>query len=227
MKSKLLVAILIVALVVAGAMVVAAGRGANAPAPGPGKGGPGPGMGMGAGCPMGLGPMVARDLNLTQAQINELQALRQEFADTTKPIRDQIQAKMKDMVSLWTAPTPNATQIKNLAADIDALRAQIRDTGIDYMIRGLNVLTPEQREKLRTRVQTMADKCIQAGGCGMGCGFGMGAGCGMGLGPGAGMGRGAACPMGRGAGMGPGRGFGMGNGTGPRAQMGTCPKIAQ
>jgi len=188
----------VVALLVSASLVIAAGRhGPAAPAPG-------------GFCGPGMGPGCAAQLGLTADQVKQMQQLRDEFATATKSQRDQIQAKAKDMAVLWSVKEPDAAAIKTLAGEIDGIRAEIRDIGIDYMIKAHALLTPAQLEKL----QTMLKNC---GGC---C---MGMGCGMGMGMGAGMGPGANCPMGMGGRMGGGMGRGMGPGTGPRATTGTCP----
>ena len=123
-------------------------------------------------------------------------------------ITGELPCKAKEMVALWTVDSPNADQIKTLAHEIDGLRSEMRDAGIDYMVKGLSVLNATQRAKLREIMKKCAARCG-----GMCCGFCPcpGMGCGMGMGPGPG------------AGMGGGMGRGMGNGTGPRARMGTCP----
>ncbi len=156
---------------------------------------------------------LAKALGLTEAQIAELKKLHQDFLTATQATRDELKAKAKEMVNLWMADAPDAAAIKALAGDMDSLRAQIRDAGIDHMITALSVLTPEQREKLRTIMKDRAPGCI----AGMGCGFGLGPGCGMGMGLGPG-GPGAG-PRGMGGGMGPG----WGTGTGPRGGTPGCP----
>jgi len=205
LKTKLIVALVIISFAaVAIVTAVGAQRGM-----GPGRpAGPSPGT-PGLGCPMwGLGPRIAQQLNLTQDQVNQLRQLRQDFWNDTQATREQLQTKCKQMIELWTAAQPDAGRIKALAADIDALRAEIRDAGIDYMIRALGVLTPAQRDKLRTMIKDMGANCLKMGG---GYCFGPGIGCGLGLG------------LGPGAGM--GAGLGPRNATGPRAQMGICPNM--
>jgi len=217
MKSKIVISVAVVAVLVAATMVLAAGRGRMAPPAGqPGMCGVGPGCGMG----MGVGPMMARELNLTQDQIARMQQLRDDYLAATKATREQLQAKCRQMCALWTAAQPDAGQIKALAADMDALRAELRDAGIDHRIAALGVLTAEQRTKLQEMLKNSAAKCAE-----MGCGacLGPGMGCGIGPGMGAGMGKGP----GPGCGAGSGMGAGMGNGTGPRAQAGTCPRLGQ
>ena len=205
MRTKIIVAVILVALAVTASIVTAQGpRFGNRPATAPGVGGPGaPYCGSGLG--IGLGPRVIAALNLTQEQIQQLQQLRQDFLAQTQATREQLQAMCKEMAQLWAAENPDATAIKDLAADMDVLRADLRDAAIDHKIAGLNVLTAEQRAKVREKIGKF------------GCGIGMG--CGMGMGPGK--------RFGPGMGPGPRRGMGMGPGdaTGPRAGMGTCPLL--
>ena len=212
MRTKPIVGLLIVALAVtASVMLNAAPRGraaGAAPPAGAGAGWTRPGVGPC--CPLGPAGMLgrlAKALELTDAQIAELKQIHQDFLTATQDTRDELQAKIKEMLKLWSADQPDAAAIKALASDIDALRAQIRDAGIDHMISALNVLTPAQREKLRTLLKEWAPRCIGGMGCGFCCGPGLG--CGMGVG--------------RGPGMGGGMGPGWGNGTGPRGGTPGCP----
>ena len=146
------------------------------------------------------------ELNLTPEQIQHLQQLGDAFKAQTEPIRQQCQARCQEMAQLWAAENPDANAIKALAAEMDALRADLRNAAIDHKIAALNVLTAEQRAKVREKIGKL------------GCGIGMG--CGMGMGPGRpGMGPGMAPGPRRGMGMGPG------DATGPRAGMGKCPLV--
>ncbi|MGC8863848.1 MAG: Spy/CpxP family protein refolding chaperone [Armatimonadota bacterium] len=221
MRTKLIVGILIAALAITGSVMLnAAPRNRSAGAAPPAGVTAGPAglanPGAGPGCPLGPGFILgrlAKALELTNAQIAELKQIHQDFLNATATARDQLQAKIKEMLQLWSADQPDAAAIKALAADIDALRAQIRDAGIDHLVNALNVLTPAQREKLRTMLKQWAPRCISCMGCGPGLGCGLC--CGVGMGPRGRMG----CGMGAGAGMGPG----WGNGTGPRGGTAACP----
>jgi len=219
MRTRMIVALLIVALAVtASVMLTAAPRRGAAGAPGVGAAVPG-----GPGCLWGMGPGLGRlvkELGLTEAQIADLKSIHEDFLTATKTPREGLQARAKEMVGLWTVKNPVPVAIKALAGDIDALRVQIRDAGIDHMVSALNVLTPAQREKLRTIIKNRAPQMIGMG-CGLCCGPGLG--CGMGMGPGGG----GPGPGGMGRGMGRGMGPGWGNGTGPRSQTGTCPLLSK
>lgn len=200
MKTRTIAFVMVLALVVATSLVVAAqGPRRGQPFAQPAPGGPG-----GPGAYFARGP-IAKQLNLTPDQVTQLTAIRDDFLAATKTAREDLQAGMEEMLQLWSAEQPDAVAVKTLAARQDAIRATIREACIDRAIAALGVLTPAQREQLRTMVKNRP-------GCGMmlGCGLGMG---------------GPACGMGMGArgGMGIGPGGGPQDGTGPRARMGICP----
>lgn len=203
MKKIAIIGVLILALaVIVGGVMAQQGRGM------------GPRLGQGPNQPMNC----QQYLNLNQAQMAEMQRLHAAFANDTAGLRTRLQSKQQEMAALWGAQNPDLGAIKAKAAEMDQVRAQIRDRAIDLHYAVVTqVLTPEQRAKCA--------ECCRSGKCGMGCGMAEGAcpmgACGMGMGPGAGngpMGCGAtgACPAGR-----PGMGRGAGMGAGPNGAG--CP----
>ncbi|MHB9037198.1 MAG: Spy/CpxP family protein refolding chaperone [Armatimonadota bacterium] len=198
MRTKILVVALALVLVIGAGVVSAQGpRGGKAGAPG---------MGMGMGMGMGFGPQLAKDLNLTPDQIKQVQKLHADFMASTQGTREQLKTKMQELGQLW-AQDGDANQLKAKFAEIDTLRADLRDAGIDFALQVRSILTDEQRTKVRQMMKNMpgfgAGLC---GGLGMGCGM---CGQGQGMGPGAGMG----CPLGA-----PGEG-----GNAPAVGPGACP----
>lgn len=199
MKTRLIAVVVILALAIAASVVVAQGPRGGAKSAGPKAGGP---MMADCGLGMGCGPGLMRDLKLSKDQTKQFKQLRDEFMAATKETREQIKAKMKGLCGLCCTENPDADAIKAQLAEIDELRVQVRNTGIDYMLRARQVLTPAQREKISAKMKNCAGKCpgfcfcCGGGCCGMG-GPGMG-NCPMMGGPGGGKG---ACPMG-GPGMG-------------------------
>jgi Spy/CpxP family protein refolding chaperone len=141
------------------------------------------------GGPWSFGPRIAQELNLSQDQIATLKALHADFVEATKATREQLRDKMSELAALWADDQSTAADIKAKAEEIEALRSIIRNTGIDYLVRARNVLTPEQRTKLSELIKNRP---------GFGGGMGMMMGC-------QGPGMGGECPVG-----GPGMGGGMG-----------------
>lgn len=211
MRSRVIALLLVAALIVVAVIVFAAPqRGPKQGAPGaPGQcpmGQPGPG-GCGIGLGIGCGPELMRELKLTPQQIQEMQALKERLMADAKPIREQLQAKCREMCALWI--DGDAAAIKAAAADMDAVRAEMRDLAIDYAIQARNILTPAQRDIIKNKISKSpccapGQNCGNCPGC-FCCGMGMCPGMGPGMGPGKG---------------GPGPGMGPGNGG---CRPGGCP----
>jgi Spy/CpxP family protein refolding chaperone len=171
MRTRTIAALLIAALVLtAGAAMAQRGRG-----------GPGQGMGMGMGMPgscglglgLGMGPAVVSELGLTNDQVAQIQKITDQFVTDTQQLRAQLQTRLKELAQLWTAEEPNKSAIRSKIAEVDRVRAQIRDAMIDRTFATMKVLTPAQKTKLRDLVKNRP-------GFGVGMGYGLGMGCGMG-----------------------------------------------
>lgn len=136
-------------------------------------------MGMGSrqscglGLGLGLGPGVVNELNLSQTQVSKLQKITDQFISDTQPMRTSLQTKCKELAQLWTAEKPSETAIRKKIAEIDGVRSKLRNAMVDRTFAAMNVLTPEQKTKLRSLVKNRAGF-----GTGMGCSLGMG--CGLG-----------------------------------------------
>jgi len=138
------------------------------------------GMGMGMqgmmkGDCWALGPGMAeklkKQLNLTDAQVTSLDAIRKDFIDSTQSIRDQLKTQRQQMTTLWMADSPDPAAIKSLASQMDTLRAQMRDSAIDHAVQALNVLNAAQRAQVKSWMQKDGRMMM-----GMGCGMCWGAG---------------------------------------------------
>lgn len=117
--------------------------------------GPGGGRGHGGGDFYGGGCDFAYikavpGINLTDAQTAKLNAIRETGLKDTKPIRDKMFIKRGDLKLLWLENNPDQKKIMETKKEIRALRDQMEDKIDAYRFEALNVLTPEQREKLNT-----------------------------------------------------------------------------
>lgn len=182
------VAVLIVLALVACGVIALAQRGNPPTRPMPPRMAPPPARGE-------MGPAmferIKKELNLTPDQVKQMEAIHKDFMDTTKATRDDIKAKMAQMLDLWTADQPDAAAIKDLASQMETERAQIRDTAIDHLISAMAILTPDQRTKIRNWIKNNPHLGMGMG-CGICCAAGLGCGGGCGMGQGAGMGQGPA-----------------------------------
>lgn len=118
---------------------------------GPGGRGPG-GRGFHGGPPHdGLGP-IARDLNLTDAQKAEVQKITAAFKESTKSLRDQLEAQrldgppdfVKDGAFDETAVRAAAQARANVHVEMEVARARM-------MSQIFNVLTAEQKAQLEAK----------------------------------------------------------------------------
>ncbi len=112
------------------------------------KGGPGGAMGYGGGY-YGAGILNQPGLNLTAEQISKIRAMDEQFVRETKPIQDKLYSKSGDLKILWMERTPDQQKINALQAETRALRDQMQDKATAHRLAVLNVLTPEQRDKVQ------------------------------------------------------------------------------
>jgi len=141
--------------------------------------GPGPGMGMRRGMRgfgpggglMGLGPEIQERLGLTPEQVKQLEQRRSEFAKSQ--IRSQADLRVKEMElgELLRADKADRVAIERKLKEVGDAQFAARKAGIDHMLGTRELLTPEQREKLRTLPQQLRRERMQQGD---GPGFGPG-----------------------------------------------------
>ena len=97
---------------------------------------------------------ITQKLQLTPDQVSQIKQIHQNFITQTSATRQQIKDKMKAMVALWTADSPDPAAIKLLADGIEPMRVEVRNASIDSLVATLNVMTPDQRTKLHTLIQS-------------------------------------------------------------------------
>lgn len=137
------------------------------------------------------------NLDLTADQQKRLAELRDASDRKVVAQRNDMINKSSELRRLWSAPKPDRQAIQKTQAEMDQIRKQIRDARTEYHLAMLELLTPEQREKLQATQGPGFGPGFGARLHGRGSGFGPG----MGTGPrGHGFGRGSGC-----SGMGPGQ----------------------
>jgi len=102
---------------------------------------------------MGWGQEIARQLNLTPQQIQQLKDLHQNFMNATKDARDQIKVLIGELATLWADENSTPDQIRAKVDEIDVLKHQMRNAAIDAMIQARTILTPDQRAKMREMIK--------------------------------------------------------------------------
>ena len=182
--KKIMVAVMMVALLAAGGLVMAQGYEK------------GPGMGMGYGPHSGghLGShRLWRALNLTPEQVEKMKALRKSFFEKALPLRNDLRSKKFELKALWLQPNVDEEKILAKQKEINALRDQLQEKATRNRLEIRRILTPEQQAKLislRSQHWHRYHKWHRHHRYGRGCGFGPGPGhhrhemgMGMGYGP--------------------------------------------
>ena len=94
-----------------------------------------------------------QDLNLTPAQVNQMNQIRSRYRDRLNQQRQALRQSQQKLQQLLSSS--NASQQTLLAQhrQVQALRQQLSDTQFESMLAMRQVLTPEQRAKLAQQMQ--------------------------------------------------------------------------
>jgi Spy/CpxP family protein refolding chaperone len=116
---------------------------------GPGRPGPGRGRGGWSMHHGRLGPMLARELDLTPQQIEKMKATRDAQQRKAIQARADIQIARLDLRKLIQADKPDAKAIEVQIDRIAGLRAGLEKSRVAAMLDFRASLTPDQQKKLR------------------------------------------------------------------------------
>jgi Spy/CpxP family protein refolding chaperone len=119
--------------------------------PGPRGGMLGPGAGM-------LGPRIQQELGLTEGQVTQLRALAQQQRQATAPLREQMRAQQAELRQLMQTEVPDRAAIEVKLREIAELRTQLTLSTIEARSAFQQVLTPDQREKLKALREQRANQ---------------------------------------------------------------------
>jgi Spy/CpxP family protein refolding chaperone len=95
-------------------------------------------------------PAVLSQLNLNVEQTTKINAFRGAFLKDSKPLQDCILSKRGDLKLLWLQQNPDQEKILSLQRGIGALKDQLQEKRDVYRRNVYNVLTPKQKEKLKS-----------------------------------------------------------------------------
>ena len=116
-----------------------------APFMGRGRGGP-----MGPGGPMGLLPMLSRELQLTPSQNDQIKAIAATHQNEWKALADRARTAHAGLNTAVTADTLDETTIRARSADVAAVDADIAVARAHANAEVMQVLTSDQKTKLKT-----------------------------------------------------------------------------
>lgn len=99
------------------------------------------------------GPQVERlfqQLNLTDAQKQQIKAIRERNMQAAKPVRESLRAKQKELTTLIKKADANKDQAIAKQREINALNNQLAESRLNSWFEARAVLTPDQLKKLET-----------------------------------------------------------------------------
>lgn len=103
----------------------------------------GPGMGMrhwraaDRGC-------RASEMNLSSAQIKELESIQQAYYRETQLLRAQLFSKRLELREILTNPNANTESIRSKYSEINEIQSRFEERALEYLIKVRHLLTPEQ-----------------------------------------------------------------------------------
>jgi len=89
------------------------------------------------------------DLDLTAEQREKINTLREAHLRDIKPLQERLYVKIRELKDLWLAKTPDREGILAFQREVQALRNQLMDKLTTYRLDAWQLLTPEQRAKVR------------------------------------------------------------------------------
>jgi protein CpxP len=134
----------------AGVFVHAQDAGQQRPAFGEGRHG-GPGGFRGPGGPMGLLPMLGRDLELTDAQKDQLKTIGESHKDEWKALADRGRTAHMALNQAVTADTIDESLIRQKSAEVAGIDADFAVARAHARAEVFQILTAEQRAKVKER----------------------------------------------------------------------------
>ena len=106
-----------------------------------------------------------RQLNLTDDQKAKMKQIRESFAQSNKPLREQLRAKRQELRQASEGGTFNEALATQKLTDMASLEAKAMGERFRLHQEMLSVLTPEQKTQLeqqKTQSKLVAAKCARA-----------------------------------------------------------------
>ncbi|MEW6335482.1 MAG: Spy/CpxP family protein refolding chaperone [Thermodesulfobacteriota bacterium] len=91
----------------------------------------------------------AQGLDLTAAQRERIDALREAHLREIKPLQEQLYVRGRELRQLWLDRHPDRDSILALQREVRGLRRRLMEKLTTYRLDAWQLLTPEQQEKVR------------------------------------------------------------------------------
>jgi Spy/CpxP family protein refolding chaperone len=98
-----------------------------------------------------------KDLNLSRAQLQKIQAIRQKYQPQVGPQREAIRQAQQEF-EMVIASEATADQVRQKYRQFRTIKAQLEDTRFESLLEMREVLTPAQRIKFAENMQRRRSK---------------------------------------------------------------------
>jgi protein CpxP len=117
----------------------------------------------GPGGPMGMLPMLARELNITDAQKAQIKTIADSHRDEWKALGDRARTAHEALQQAVTADTVDEGLIRQRSAEVAAVDADMAVARARAHAEVFQLLTPEQKTQAKTLQSTFAERMKQRG----------------------------------------------------------------
>lgn len=97
---------------------------------------------------IGAGPGAGAEMNLTDDQLEKIAKLKNSFADAAGTKKLQVQTLNRELRSLMTQEKIDRSAVLDVQKKINDANADLATTKLSMRLDALNILTPEQRQKM-------------------------------------------------------------------------------
>jgi len=109
--------------------------------------------GFGGGAPLiSIALQHKSELNLANDQVANLEKIKSHYQSQVTALHEQIRANEKEIASLTQQSPANLIQIKSKIQEGEKFRSELRYLRVEALENGRAVLTPAQRDQLKTLV---------------------------------------------------------------------------
>lgn len=98
---------------------------------------------------VGISPRMAEELELTDAQNAEIQAIRDALREQTSPARETVRELRTELRELWSADEPDQKAIVSKMDQMQAEKHAMAIARVEAKLQVLDVLTPEQKDEMK------------------------------------------------------------------------------
>ena len=117
----------------------------------------------GPGGPMGMLPMFARELNITDAQKAQIKTIADSHRDEWKALGDRARTAHEALQQAVTADSVDEALIRQRSAEVAAVEADMAVARARTHAEVFQLLTPEQKTQAKTLQSTLGERMKQRG----------------------------------------------------------------